>query len=269
MTIEEFFNLFLEELKCNPNFHYYYKFLEKRRFEYRKAYFVQRLEFILNNAGSLDNKIWDCGCGFGTSALFLALNGYNVYGTTTEHYFKDIEGRLEYWSNYGNLDKIKFKYQSLFQQNIEYEKYDRIIVQDTLHHLEPIDQALKLLRDSLTKNGQLIVVEENGLNVIQAFKDYLARGNKRVIEIYDEHLKRNVLLGNENTRKLNEWIKIITDSGLKIDEKTIEYIRVLPPWVFTSSNMYDLINKEKLIWRQNSFLKNYFYFGINFRADKV
>lgn len=269
MSTEEFFNLFLEELRGNRNFHYYYKFLEEKRIIYRKSYFIQRLEYMLQYIGSPGNKIWDCGCGFGTSALFLSLNGYSVYGTTTEHYFKEIPGRIRYWSKYGDLRKLTFDYMNLFDQPIEPEAYDRILVQDTLHHLEPPPKALQIFNMFLRQNGKLLVLEENGNNIIQNVKNYLKRGNKRVIEVYDEHLQKNIVIGNENTRSFAVWERELLKSGFQIEEQSKEYIRLFLPFFYSNSNVDKLQNMEKKLWRENSFLREYFYFGINFIAKKI
>ena len=39
-------------------------------------------------------KVFDLGCGYGTTALFLVLNGYRVEGITLEFYFKTIKKRM-------------------------------------------------------------------------------------------------------------------------------------------------------------------------------
>ena len=45
MTVDAFFELFLEELKQNNTLQTYYKFLnDSSGFYFRKAYFVQRLQ---------------------------------------------------------------------------------------------------------------------------------------------------------------------------------------------------------------------------------
>jgi hypothetical protein len=71
ITIERFFLLFLEELKINANLTRYYKYNNnKSSFQFRKAYFIQRLEYIQNHITDENSVIWDCGCGFGTTAIF-------------------------------------------------------------------------------------------------------------------------------------------------------------------------------------------------------
>src|SRR5436190_4846706 len=134
MTVDKFFDLFLEELGNNKNLWRYYKFLDSpKKFIFRKAYFCQRLQYIADNIGNKDQNIWDCGCGYGTTALFLAMNGYKVYGTTLEFYFEEINKRKDFWKQYGNTDLFEAVYEDL-STSIYEKKFDTVILQDTLHH---------------------------------------------------------------------------------------------------------------------------------------
>ncbi|MFV0599877.1 MAG: methyltransferase domain-containing protein [Bacteroidales bacterium] len=72
---------------------------------------------------------------------------------------------------------------------------DYIILQDTLHHLEPLKNSLELFYRILKPKGKIILVEENGNCLPQVFKLYLQRGNKRVIDYYDEVLGKSLQMG--------------------------------------------------------------------------
>ncbi|MBK7873064.1 MAG: class I SAM-dependent methyltransferase [Saprospiraceae bacterium] len=268
MTVERFFELFLKELEENKDWWSYYKFLEdpeKRSF--RKAYFCQRLEYVRNHLPKNATQIWDCGCGYGTTALFLGMNGIPVFGNTLEFYYEYIPKRIEYWSEFGDASLFRVSYENLFDMQIEPNMFDAIIIQDTLHHLEPIDNALKILHQALKPGGALIAIEENGNNLIQNAKLFFQRGNKRVITIYDEKLQKPILLGNENIRGISAWKKLFTNAGFQFRPESIEYIRFLLP--FQTKKIADtntLIAKEQSVKRD--FYKKYFFFGINFVAQK-
>jgi len=269
MTVEEFFQHFVEELKENNELRYYYKYLEDpSKFEYRKAYFCQRLQYIVDHINDPALKIWDCGCGFGTTAIFLSINGISSHGTTLEHYIKQLPKRLEYWSQFGDVSKFTYSYEDIFDHQFEANSYDLIIIQDTLHHLEPLGKALQILNHVLTANGKLLIIEENGNNVIQNLKLFLQRGNKRIIKIYDEKLKKHILLGNENIRSLAKWQKEFKQEGFSINDPSVEYIRYYLPFMFPNEKAAQQLAKEKELWKKNSFLKEYFYFGINFLVEK-
>ncbi len=268
MTVPEFFELFLDELRQNPQLTSYYKMLANpASFEFRKAYVVQRLHYILDHLPRPEAAIWDCGCGYGTTAIFLALNGYKVHGTTLEFYFKHIPERLKYWAQFGDVSGFTYSYENLFDSPPPPASYDHVIIQDTLHHLEPLQDALAIFRQCLRPNGTLIIVEENGGNVVQNFKLYLRRGNKRIITIYDEQLKKNILLGNENIRNLATWRRELARQHLHIPPADVQYIRLFPPYFFKPEKVPAVLARENHLWRNNAFLKENLFFGLNFIAE--
>lgn len=270
MKPEQFFDLFVKELEAHPDLWSYYKFhTDEGSFEFRKAYFMQRLEYISKAITRKDSAIWDIGCGYGTTALFLVLNGFKVHGTTLEFYYKVLPERIKYWSQYGDVSGFTYDYEDLFDRKVERGAFEYIIVQDTLHHLEPLQEALSIIHEHLKPDGELVVIEENGKNIIQRMKLYKQRGNKRIIEIYDEQLKKNILLGNENIRSLDTWDKELERQQLKVDRSTVEYVRAYPPSLFNRYGYVSAIQKEQQLWRKNSLLRDYFFFGINFIARPV
>ncbi|HEX8313607.1 MAG TPA: class I SAM-dependent methyltransferase [Flavisolibacter sp.] len=268
MSTEEFFDLFLIELKANKNLQGYYKFhSDVKSFLFRKAYFCQRLEYIRENIGEINQSIWDCGCGYGTTALFLAMNNYPVFGTTLEFYFAEIEKRKRYWSQFGNTEHFQYTYADVFESDYS-SAFDTIILQDTLHHLEPIEEGLKVFEKALREKGKLLVIEENGANIIQNLKLLWQRGLNKNVTVYDERLKRTILLGNENIRSLKKWEKLFQDAGLEIEPSSIRHIRFFLPFFMKDQSMETLTRKEQEIGQKATILKNYFFFGINFKAFK-
>ena len=270
MNVEEFFNLFIKELESKPTLWSYYKYhTDYKSFEFRKAYFCQRLSYIADKIKMHDSINWDIGCGYGTTAIFLALNGFKVHGTTLEFYFKEIPERIKYWSQFGDVSGFTFDYEDIFDPELKNIKYDFIIVQDTLHHLEPLQEALKIISNHLAVNGEIVAIEENGNNIIQSLKLYKQRGNKRIIEFYDERLKKTILLGNENIRSIHTWQKEMNKQGLSIDTNSVQYVRAYPPFLFNKYGYEKSIEKEQHLWKKNKWMREYFFFGINFIASHV
>ena len=270
MTVNDFFSLLLKELEENPSLRGYYRFLNDKsesKFIFRKRYYLQRLEYIANSVTKSNSSVWDCGCGYGTTAIFLALNGHTVYGNTLEYYFDQIPARLKYWSQFGDLSKLKLDYKNHFDVK-DKEQYDYVIAQDTLHHLEPVHEALDIISESLKKGGELVEIEENGKNIFNRTKNFLRRGNKRIKEIYDEKLQRNILIGDENTRPLKEWDILLSKSNMQIQDHSVEYVRLYLEFSYRLFSEDRLDKKEKEKWKKNAFLRKYFYFGTNFIATK-
>jgi len=264
MTVEQFFELFLKELENAPKMWDYYKFLKnKSSFEFRKAYFMQRLQYVADRIKDKNAAIWDCGCGYGTTALFLAMNGFRVYGTTLEFYFEEIEKRKNYWKQYGNTDLIEIDYANVFDHTLNDNQFDFIILQDTLHHIEPLNDALEIFKKALKPNGQMIVVEENGNNIVENLKLFKQRGNKRIITIWDKKLQKNILFGNENIRSWKKWKKAFNSAGLLCENVEPEYIRLYYPFLYGKRPSSEIIKKENKL-RKKRWLREYFFFGINF-----
>lgn len=270
MTVEDFFDLLIEELKINENLKGYYRFLNNSKlFDFRKAYFCQRLQYVINNLPQNKNiNIFDIGCGYGTTAIFLAINGYKVCGSTLEYYFEQINNRLKYWSAFGNMSNIELRYENLFDNPLLPNNYDVVITMDVLHHLEPINKALTIINKSLKSNGILIACEENGNNLIHSTRLFIKRGNNRIIEFYDKKLDKNIKMGNENIRSLTKWKNVLQNAELKINSSSVNYIRYYMPTKYNHFSISEIIKKEQNIWKSNSLLKEYFFHGLNFIASK-
>ncbi len=275
MTIEQFFELFLEELKTKEKLREYYKFHDDTtKLAFRKAYFCQRLQYIADrlNTPALPHpaslNVWDCGCGYATTQIFLALNGIPSRGSTLEFYFNEIPARLDYWSKFGDMSLVQVSYEDIFQARVQENSEDVIIVQDTLHHLEPLQDSLSIFYHSLRPGGQLIAIEENGNNIIQRVKLYRQRGNNRIIQFYDENLGRMVTMGNENIRRYEKWHSEFVSAGFEMDENSLHFIRLFPPSFFQNKETAQVIQKEQQLWQKYPLLREYFFFGVNFVAKK-
>lgn len=269
MTPERFFELFLKELEGRPDMYHYYKFLEdKSNLGFRKNYFLERLRYVAEKVTQPEKAIWDCGCGYGTTCLFLAMNGIPTHGTTLEFYNDHICERYAYWHQYGDADLFTCSYENLFDQHPAPESYDQIIIQDTLHHLEPIHDALQIFHKCLRQKGQLIIIEENGNNLIQSAKLFKQRGNKRIIKIWDEKLQKEILLGNENIRSLKKWSGLLMQNGFHIPEASVQYVRYFLPYRYKKDNAEALLQQERLLQKKSPLKKEYLFFGLNFTAEK-
>ncbi|MDR0206135.1 MAG: methyltransferase domain-containing protein [Bacteroidales bacterium] len=266
MTTTVFFGLFLRELEENSHFFPYYKlnYGSNAQKEFRKAYFLQRLNFIDKHIEKKENiTVLDCGCGYGTTAIYLSMNNIRTTGTTLEYYFDKIANRKKQWSNYGNIENVIFEYQNILESNFDNNSFDYIILQDTLHHIEPVEESLKIFNKILKKGGKIILVEENGGCLPRRAILYAQRGNKRIIEYYDSKLQEKMLLGNENIRTEKKWVELFEKENFDYLEKETQYIRFYPPFCFKKRKMEKIIEKERKIANNKSFLRNRFFFGVN------
>lgn len=274
MSPEQFFELLLKELEVHTEMQPYYKFLGKKSsLHFRRNYFLQRLRYIHKYLveGKNHNKnlsIWDCGSGYGTTCLYLAMNGIATHGTTLEFYYETVQKRKQYWSQYGDTSLFTCTYENLFDNRPPAATYDWIIVQDTLHHLEPINDALQIFHNSLKNDGHILSIEENGNNIIQRLKLYKYRGNKRIITIWDEKLQKDILIGNENIRSLANWQLLMQKNGFDIPTDSVQYVRYYLPFSYQFSDPEKLLLSEQRIQKAPGVRREYFFFGLNFIAQK-
>jgi 2-polyprenyl-3-methyl-5-hydroxy-6-metoxy-1,4-benzoquinol methylase len=267
MDTAEFLELFIKELELNSELREYYRLINNRKkYLWRRSYLEQRLEYVSMQCPPEAKKVWDVGCGYGTTSIFLALNGHSVYGNTLEFYFNKIGKRLDYWGKFGNLDKLNIEYANLFDLNVAHNQYDIIIAQDTLHHLEPINEAISIFYQSLRPDGKIIVTEENGLSIFIRIKNFSKRGFKRINEFYDDRLQKQILFGNENARSIHVWKKLFTEHGFQVPIGEIEYVRLLPHFFFNHKNHLLLREEEKIASRKMPLVRDFLFFGINFTA---
>jgi len=273
MSPEQFFELMLQELEVHTEMQPYYKFLGKQSsLHFRRNYFLQRLRYIhkyLVDGRKPGAAIWDCGSGYGTTCLYLAMNGIAAHGTTLEFYYETVQKRKEYWSKYGDTSLFTCSYENLFDNKPAPSSYDWIIVQDTLHHLEPINDALQIFRDSLKPGGRVLSIEENGNNIIQRIKLYKYRGSKRIITIWDEKLQKDILIGNENIRSLATWQQLFQQNGFGVDDASVQYIRYFLPGQYKNADPEELLRREQAIQSKPGFKREYLFFGLNFVATKT
>ncbi len=282
MTVNDFFDLFLEELKQHGKLNEYYRYHDDpAKLPFRKAYFTQRLQYVFDQVNNHQSSclvgrqainnhqsIWDCGSGYSTTQIFLALNGIPSRGSTLEFYYEHIPKRLEYWSKYGDMGLVKVSYENVFDAPVKENSEDIIIVQDTLHHLEPLGQSLGIFHKTLRPGGFLLAIEENGNNLMQRLKLYRQRGNNRIVEYYDEGLGRKVLMGNENIRPFKTWKKEFEKAGFRMDGRSLQYVRLFPPSFFENKLAGEVVEREQRLWKKHPLLKEYFFFGVNFLARK-
>jgi 2-polyprenyl-3-methyl-5-hydroxy-6-metoxy-1,4-benzoquinol methylase len=269
MTVEEFLDLFVKELEENPGLRDYYQLIEKDRFFlFRKAYLHQRLAYVEKHMQKAGARVWDVGCGYANASIFLALNGHKVTGSTLEYYYDQLQNRLDFWAKYGNIGGLDLRYENIFDATPSSNPYDYILAQDTLHHLEPLHEAMILFKSALKADGRIIVSEENGSNLYCALKHFRERGFKRIIKTWDEKLGKYILFGNENTRNYRVWKKVFDRAGLQVLQEDTEFIRFFPPLLYHTENYRIIMEKEQKLWKKIPLLKDFLFFGINFTAGK-
>lgn len=269
MTLDRFFYLLEIELRENPKIAQYHRFTnDPYLYNFRKSYLIQRYQFLIDSVEKQNASILDLGCGYGTTAILLTLLGHKVHGITLEYYFDEIEPRLKYWSQFGDCSSLTLEYGDIFDYHSKTEMYDYVVAIDTLHHIEPINAGLLILYHLLIKDGKIIVSEENGNNLIANIKHIRERGFKRISSYFDERLQKKITFGNENTRSLKGWLKVFGSTPFRFESESLDYIRFYFPKKHNQNPLNEIIDKEKKLWKRFCFLREFFFFGINFTLRK-
>lgn len=268
-NLDHFIDLFIKELKQNEALRDYHRILNnKSMYSFRRAYYQQRLEYIVNNIDKSNRQILDVGCGYGTTSLLMAYLGHDVIGTTIEPYYDQIHDRLNFWKDHLDTSLVHFQYENILKTKYPVNRFNYIVAQDALHYIEPMDDALKVFNRLLTPKGKLIISEENGKNIVFNLKYFRERGCKRVVKKYNEVLDENLLVGNKNIRSLKKWQKMFQKNGLSVNMDSVQFIRIMPPSVYQRYNMEEIIKREQLIWKRSKVLRDYLFFGMNFCVSK-
>jgi ubiquinone/menaquinone biosynthesis C-methylase UbiE len=154
-------------------------------------------------------------------------------------------------------------YANVFDNKLNENQFDFIILQDTLHHIEPLQDALKIFKNVLKPEGKLIVTEVNGNNIVSNLMFFKQRGFKRIITIWDERLQKQILFGNENVRSWKKWKQEFNQAGFLCQNVEPEYIRLYYPFCYKNRTASEMIAKENVLQKKH-LLREYFFWGINF-----
>ena len=134
--------------------------------EFNRIADVKRLQFIIDTLRSKlpeNAVVLDVGCGNGVISRSLGTYGFNVYGIDVS------EKAIEKAKQLNKLPNVKFDVVSAEQLVAEGTKYNAIICSEVLEHLNNPGELLKVLHQSLTSDGVLIVTVPNGQGPREVF----------------------------------------------------------------------------------------------------
>ena len=127
--------------------------------EYNRIADIKRLQFIvatLNENLPKGSKVLDVGCGNGIISRGIGREGYCVRGIDIS------EKAIEKAKALTDLENVTFDNISAEQLVADGNKFDAVICSEVLEHLNQPGKLLRVLYDSLTDNGLLVVTVPNG-----------------------------------------------------------------------------------------------------------
>lgn len=114
------------------------------------------LEFLNKYCTTTGARILDIGCGAGYFSLELARNGFNVVGIDISedciNLAKQTHSENKFQENFGSLEYLVGSYESICDTG----EYDVVLSSGFLHHIPHLEEALKNIFMSMSKNGILI-----------------------------------------------------------------------------------------------------------------
>lgn len=178
--------------------------------------------------------VLDVGCGYGSDSLFLANLGCRVIGVDpSEEKIAVARQRARYWrSNLGEAPEPEFV--SGFLEEMDAwpaGSFEGIFVAECLHHCEPVENVLLKMRELISDDGSVCVLESNaGSPAVSLKRNRAVKGQRRLLRRSDD---RFILYGNENIRSATEWRRLFRDCGFEIRDR--HFARHLVSELFGSS----------------------------------
>lgn len=127
--------------------------------EYKRYADIKRLKFItdtLKKHFPSGAEVLDVGCGNGIISRGIGAEGFNVYGIDIS------EKAIEKARSLTNMNNVRFDVISAEKLVAEGNRYDVVICSEVLEHLNHPEKLLRVLYQSLTDRGFLIVTVPNG-----------------------------------------------------------------------------------------------------------
>lgn len=138
-----------------------------KHYEYDRIADRKRVDFIadvLENRLPPNARILDVGCGNGVISRHLGRLGFSVLGIDVSEKTIDIANSLT-----KDIPNVTFKKKSAEELVAEGQQYDAVICSEVLEHLNDPGSLLKVLYQTLSPKGKLIVTVPNGRGPRETF----------------------------------------------------------------------------------------------------
>lgn len=199
---------------------------------FRALFFAMRLQPVLTWIQQCEHPpyILDLGCGYGLETMLLCLAGARVCGIDTA-VAKIEQARLQkatYEQQYGRSLDVHFEAANLFDYQPE-ESFDAVYTSATLHHIEPVGEATRVIASFIRPGGWFFLSDENGYSPLQQLvvQKRIGWTSSRYVVRTDPQTGQSYPYGRENIRAPFQWAKHMRHAALV--PEYIKYCRLLPP----------------------------------------
>jgi len=242
----------------------YYHELNYKTVEHVAHWRASQLQHVAKHIMSYKKPPWilDAGCGLGSELIFFSLLGAKVVGIDINRERLHIaKKRVEYYEEkYNRLLHVEFLLKSILEF-CEYEEFNLVWSNQSISHIHPIEDFLKVAWGNLKDGGHLIICDSNNLNPYISFQAWLVHhkgGLYTVVE--DPNTSEPVPYARENyvnplllkslLRKFHYDIRLVKYHGfmpprfstkvLRFIEKTLASI----PFICLAAGSYIVIGKK-------------------------
>lgn len=144
-------------------------------------------------------KVLDIGCNDGRHTLFLRSKGYKAFGLDLSR--KAIERSEDKFFAFGEpLEGNGKKYficADAYNIPTKTEKFDAVLLLETLHHIPEKEKILQNIKEILKPRGKIIISDPNPDNILRPLGKHLGR-------------KFSFLSPNETLTPMDEILKVIS-----------------------------------------------------------
>jgi 2-polyprenyl-3-methyl-5-hydroxy-6-metoxy-1,4-benzoquinol methylase len=208
---------------------------------FRALFFAMRLQPVLTYIQRAPEPphILDLGCGYGLESTLLSQAGARVWAIDTASE-KIAEARRQ---QSGKSLDLRYDTASLFDFHPDVQ-FDAVYSSATLHHIEPVGQAIQVIADLLKPGGWFFLSDENGYSPVQqlAVQRRIGWTSPRYVTRTDPTTGLTQPYGHENIRAPFQWSGHMRRAGLQ--PRFIKYCRQLPPLNWP---LEQLVRSERLL----------------------
>ena len=222
---------------------YYYGLLENkaRRYLYRNLY-QNRLRYIMNLLLSLKGPlILDAGCGLGSEALLFSSLGAKVVGVDlNEERLKAAEKRRLFYKDLIK-GRVEFILGDVFEI-IKMQKFDIVWMNESISHIHPAEEFLRIAHHQLNPGGRVIISETNGGNPYILLKRFMKTGCWvwRSCFVKDPKTGSRVGYALERLFTFKQIMNILIQMGFFIGH--VEFTHFIPVFLIRGYRIVETIN---------------------------
>lgn len=242
----------------------YYHELNYKTVEHVAHWRAILLQHVVKHIVSYQKPPWilDAGCGLGSELIFFSLLGAKVVGIDINRERLDIaKKRVKYYEEkYNRLLHVEFHLKSILKF-CEYEEFNLVWSNQSISHIHPLEDFLKVAWRNLKNGGDLIICDSNNLNPYVSFQAWFVhRKGGLYTLVEDPNTSELVLYARENyvnplflkslLRKSHYDVRLVKYHGFMLPRFSTKFFRFVEktfaniPFIRLTAGSYIIIGEK-------------------------